>query len=69
VCIALFTIVAHNTAQNRRDNFPSSPPDNHHCSDDVYVREGPTHSHRLATKVHMDNFTDDKGRAKERGQR
>jgi len=22
------------------DNFPSYPPDNHHCSDDVYLRDG-----------------------------
>ena len=29
VCIALCTIVAYNTAQNRPDNFPSYPPDNH----------------------------------------
>jgi len=40
VCIALCTIVAHNIAQNRPDNFSSYPPDNHHCSDDVYLREG-----------------------------
>jgi len=40
VCIALCTIVAHNIAQNRPDSFPPYPPDNHHCSDDVYVREG-----------------------------
>jgi len=40
VCIALCTIVAHNIVQNRPDNFPSYPPDNHHCSDDVYLREG-----------------------------
>ena len=40
VCIALCTIVAHNIAQNRPDNFPSYPLDNHHCSDDVYLREG-----------------------------
>ena len=40
VCIALCTIVAHNIAQNRPDNFPSYPPDNHHGSDDVYFREG-----------------------------
>ena len=32
-------IVAHNNAQNRPDNFPSYPPDNHHSSDDVYLRE------------------------------
>ena len=38
MCIALCTIVAHNIAQNRPDNFPSCPPDNHHCSD-VYLRE------------------------------
>ena len=37
--MALCTIVAHNIAQNRPDNFPSYPPDNHHCSDDVYLRE------------------------------
>jgi len=40
VCIALCTITAHNTAQNIPDNFPPYPPDNHHCSDDVYLREG-----------------------------
>jgi len=40
VCIALCTIVAHNIAQNRPGNFPSYPPDNHHCSDDAYMREG-----------------------------
>jgi len=40
VCIALCTIVAHSIAQNRPDNFPSCPPDNHHCSDDVYLRQG-----------------------------
>jgi len=39
VCIALCTIVAHNIAQNRSDNFPSYPLENH-CSDDVYFREG-----------------------------
>jgi len=40
VCIALCTIIAHNIAQNRPDSFPSYAPDNHHCSDDVYLREG-----------------------------
>jgi len=40
VCITLCTIVAHNIAHNRPDNFSSYPPDNHHCSDDVYLREG-----------------------------
>ena len=42
ICVrnALCTIVAHNIAQNRHDNFPSYPLDNHHCSDDVYLREG-----------------------------
>jgi len=40
VRIALCTIVAHNIAQNRADNFPPYPPDNHHCSDNVYLREG-----------------------------
>jgi len=39
VCSSLCTIVVHITAQNRPDNFPSCPPDNHHCSDDVYLRE------------------------------
>ena len=39
VCIALCTIVAHNIAQNRPDSFPPYPPDNHHCSDDVYLRD------------------------------
>jgi len=40
VCITLCTIVAHNIAQNRPDSFPPYPPDNHHISDDVYLREG-----------------------------
>ena len=40
VCIALCTIVAHNIAQNRPDSFPPYPPDNHHISDDVHLREG-----------------------------
>jgi len=40
VCIALCTIVAHNIAQSRPDSFPPYPPDNHHSSDDVYLREG-----------------------------
>ena len=42
ICVhtALCTIVARNTAQNRPDNFPSYPPDNHHSFDDVYLREG-----------------------------
>ena len=26
--------------KNRPDSFPPYPPDNHHCSDDVYLREG-----------------------------
>ena len=39
MCTALCTIAAHNIAQNRPDSFPSYPPDNHHCSDDVYLRE------------------------------
>jgi len=39
VCSSLCTIVAHDTAQNRPNNFPSCPPDNHHCSDDFYLRE------------------------------
>jgi len=45
VCIALCTIVAHNIAQNRPDSFPSYPPDNHHISDDVYLREGTKNWH------------------------
>jgi len=46
VCIALCTIVAHSIAQNRPDNFPSYPPDNHHCSDDVCLREGGSYRQR-----------------------
>jgi len=44
VCIALCTIVAHNIAQNRPDSFPPYPPDNHHISDDVYLREVVAHT-------------------------
>jgi len=32
VCSSLCTVVAHNIARNRPDNFPCCPPDNHHCS-------------------------------------
>jgi len=39
VCIAMCTTVAHITAKNRPDTFYSYPPDNHHCSDDVYLRK------------------------------
>jgi len=39
VCSSLCTIVVHNTAQDRADNFPSCPAVNHHWSDDVYLRE------------------------------
>ena len=48
VCIAQCTIVAHNIAQNRPDSFPPYPPDNHHCSDDVYLREGGKQQHGQA---------------------
>jgi len=40
--IALCKIVVHNSAQNRPDSFPSYTPDNHHCSDDIYLRQGGT---------------------------
>jgi len=30
------------TTHNGPENFPSYTPDNHHCSDDVYLREGAT---------------------------
>ena len=39
VCVQC-TTVADNIAQNRLDSFPPYAPDNHHCSDDVYLREG-----------------------------
>ena len=39
VCAVHCVQLLHTTAQNRPDNFPSCPPDNHHCSDDVYLRE------------------------------
>jgi len=55
VCIALCTIVAHNIAQNRPDSFPPYPPDNHHCSDDVYLREGGSQS--LGTEETKSNTT------------
>ena len=51
VCIALCTIVAHSIAQNRPDNFPSYPPDNRHCSDDVYLREGGLHAITLSSNT------------------
>jgi len=51
VCIALHISVAHNTAQNRSNNFLSYPPNNHHCSDDVYLREGGTPTHTDADSL------------------
>ena len=48
VCSSLCPIVVHNTAENRPDNFPSCPADNHHCSGDVYLRESVVH---LSTTV------------------
>jgi len=55
ICVrnALCTIVAHNIAQNRPDNFPSYPLDNHHCSDDVYLREGGPADQRTAGTHHQ----------------
>jgi len=47
VCIALCTIVVHNNAQNRPDSVPPYPPDNHHCSNDVYLREGGVLIHQI----------------------
>jgi len=40
VCSSLCTTIAHNIAQNRPDNFPSCPPDNHHCSDCLFEGRG-----------------------------
>jgi len=37
---AFKALAAHNTAQNRPDNFPFYPLDNHHWFGDVYLREG-----------------------------
>ena len=50
VCIALCTIVAHNIAQSRADSFPSYPPDNHHCSDDVCLKEGGFSSYNIIVR-------------------
>jgi len=62
VCIALCTIVAHNIAQNRPDSFPPYIPDNHHCSDDVYVMEGGTENKTLDShKEHRHAKYPDKG--------
>ena len=36
-CAQLLHTILHKTGP---DSFPSYPPDNHHCSDDVYLREG-----------------------------
>ena len=63
VCIALCTIVAHNIAQDRPDSFPPYPPDNHHISDDVYLREGGWTAYKLITfgiyiHIYIYNCTD-----------
>ena len=43
VCTVQFTVynccTQYCTERSLPDNFPSCPPDNHHCSDDVYLRE------------------------------
>ena len=53
-----YTIVAHNIAQNGPDNFASYPPDNHHCSDDVYLIEGGAYpGHRCKGYACTDNMT------------
>ena len=46
------TIVAHNIAQNTPDSFPPYPPDNHHCSDDVYLREGGQNTYVTHRQTH-----------------
>ena len=56
MCTALCTIVAHNILQNRPDNFPSYPPDNHHCSDDVYLREGVSANAVVTSAIIACNF-------------
>ena len=57
VCASHCAIVAHNIAQNRLDSFPPYPPDNHHCSDDVYLREGGAailqECHSKTAQVHL----------------
>ena len=52
-------IVAHNIAQNRSDNFPSYPPDNHHCSDDVYLRERGNKSTNITCGMFVNKATDE----------
>ena len=37
MCVRITADVVCNTAQNSSDNLPSYPPDNHHCSDIVYM--------------------------------
>jgi len=39
------------TILHRIDNFPSYPPDNHHCSDDVYLREGESHHQNVSVRA------------------
>jgi len=38
VCLSLYTIAVHNTAQNSSDNLSANPPDNHHSSGIVYQK-------------------------------
>ena len=51
VCIAII-------AQNRPHNFPSYPPDNHHCSNDVYLREGGVNAALLTALSVGEDFWD-----------
>jgi len=57
VYIALCTTFAHNTAQNKPDKiFSFFPPDNHHCTDDVYLREWGTTTTTTTTYYHYHYF-------------
>jgi len=40
VCALHCAQLLRTIAQKRPDSFPSYPRDNHHCSDNVYLREG-----------------------------
>jgi len=59
VCIALCTIVAQNTAQNRPDNFPSYSSDNHHCSNDVYWGKRKLSNHNDSSENNNDTYRND----------
>jgi len=62
VCSSLCTIVVHSIAQNRPDSFPPYPPDNHHCSNDVYLRQASEAQCKVSSVIQLPSAPIEAGR-------